>query len=75
MRLGNWLRYCKPPPASTHHIPGFGSFTGPVGPSSQSLSWVNSVPLKDNSEFDVIVIGGGHAGLELFVITHFDHSY
>ena len=46
----------------THKVPGFGSFTGPVGPSTQSQYWIKSKPFTPNSIFDVIVIGGGHAG-------------
>lgn len=53
----------------THKVPGFGSFTGPVGPSTQSQYWIKSTPFIPNSHFDVIVIGGGHAG----TYTHYDH--
>lgn len=56
------MRSCRKFCSQSHHIPGFGSFTGPVGPSSQSQSWVNASALVNGAEFDVIVIGGGHAG-------------
>ena len=55
--------------SSNHHVPGFGAFTGPVGPATQSQIWVRSTPLVGGSEFDVIVIGGGHAGMA-FIASH-----
>eukprot|EP01095_Lingulamoeba_sp_RSL-Kostka_P007382 TRINITY_DN2348_c0_g1_i1.p1 TRINITY_DN2348_c0_g1~~TRINITY_DN2348_c0_g1_i1.p1 ORF type:complete len:169 (-),score=40.81 TRINITY_DN2348_c0_g1_i1:13-519(-) len=68
---------CKYSNVKKHTIPGFGSFVGPIGPKTQEETYItNAINIKDlkentmfNSEktygdFDVIVIGAGHAGCE-----------
>ena len=50
------------PQVLTHTIPGFGTFSGQIGPSTQNISYLRTVPLNDGIKYDVIVVGGGHAG-------------